>query len=149
MAAATITFFNNWREAIGRNVDLSTPPTVNVSLHTSTYTPDLEADVVYADVSNELSTANGYTNGGQALASVTWAQSTTVAIFDAADTVWTASGGSIVARYAILRLVGTFNTQVDPLIAYILLDSAPADVTATDGNTLTLQWNASGIFRIV
>ena len=145
--AASITFFNNFREAIGRAVDLSSPPTVNVSLHTSTFVPDNEADVVYADVTNELSTANGYTNGGQALGSVTWTQSTTVAIFDAADTVWTASGGSITARYAVLRLVGTFNAQVDPLIAYILLDTTPADVTATDGNTLTLQWNASGVFR--
>lgn len=147
--AASITFFNNWREAIARAIDLSSPPTVNVTLHTSSFVPDAEADVVYADVSNELATANGYTNGGQALAGVSWAQSTTVAIFDANDTVWTAAGGSITARYAVLRAVGTFNGQVDPLIAYILLDVTPADVTATDGNTLTLQWNASGIFRIV
>jgi hypothetical protein len=146
--AASITFFNNFREAVGRAVDLSSPPTVNVSLHTSTFTPDAEADVVYADVSDELSTANGYTNGGQALGSVTWTQSTTVAIFDAADTVWTASGGPITARLAVLRLVGTFNSQVDPLLAYILLDTTPADVTATDGNTFTLQWHANGIFRI-
>jgi len=145
---ASITFFNNWREAIARAVDLSSPPTVNVTLHTSTFVPDNEADVVYADVSNELATANGYTNGGQALTGLTWTQSTTVAIFDANDTVWTASGGSITARYAVLRLVGTFNGQVDPLIAYILLDVTPADVTATDGNTLTLQWNASGISRV-
>lgn len=147
--AASITFFNNWREAVARGIDLSTPPTVNVTLHTSSFVPDAEADVVYADVSNELATANGYTNGGQALAGVSWAQSTTVAIFDANDTVWTAAGGSITARYAVLRAVGTFNTQVDPLIAYILLDTTPADVTATDGNTLTLQWHANGIFRIV
>ena len=100
--AASITFFNNWREAIARAVDLSSPPTVNVTLHTSTFVPDNEADVVYADLSNELATANGYTNGGQALAGITWVQSTTVAIFDASDTVWTAAGGSITARYACL-----------------------------------------------
>jgi hypothetical protein len=147
--AASLTFFNNYREAIARAVDLSSPPTINVTLHTSTFVPDAEADVVYADVSNELSTANGYTNGGQALASVTWTQSTTVAILDAADVVWTASGGSITARYAVVRLVGTFNSQVDPLMCYILLDTTPADVTATDGNTLTLQWSANGIHRIV
>ena len=146
--AASITFYNNWREAIGRAIDLSSPPTVNVSLHTSAYTPDAEAHVVLADLTNQLSTANGYTSGGQALASVTWTQSTTVAIFAAANTVWTASGGSITARYAILRAVGTFNSQVDPLIAYILLDTTPADVTATDGNTFTLQWHANGIFRV-
>jgi hypothetical protein len=48
----------------------------------------------------------------------------------------------------VLRVVGTFNSQVDPLIASILLDTTPADVTATAGNTLTLQWNASGIFTL-
>ena len=147
--AASITFFNNWREAIARNIDLSTPPTVNVTLHTSTFVPNNETNVVYADVSNELATAFGYTNGGQALTGVSWVQSTTVAIFDANDTVWTAAGGSITARYAVLRAVGTFNGQVDPLIAYVLLDTTPADVTATDTNTLTLQWSGSGIFRIV
>lgn len=148
MAAATITFYDNWRECIGREVDLDTPPSVKVTLHTSAYTPNAATHTVYADLTNELSTANGYTNGGLALSSVTWTQSSTVAIFDAADSTWTASGGSITARYAVLRLVGTFDGAVDPLIAYILLDSAPADVTATDGNPLTLQWHANGIFRI-
>lgn len=147
MAAATFTFFNNFREAIARAVDLSTPATVKATLHTSTFVPDNEADVVYADLSNELATAFGYTNGGQALTGVTWTQSTTVAIFDAVDVIWTAAGGSITARYAVLRLIGTFNTEVDPLICYILLDSAPADVTATDTNTFSLVFNASGIFR--
>ena len=70
------------------------------------------------------------------------------ATFDAADTTWTASGGSIVARRAVIRVVGTINSQVDPLIASILLDTTPADVTTTTGNVLTLAWNASGIFTL-
>lgn len=146
--AASITFYNNWREAIARGVDLSTPPTYKVTLHTATYTPNATTHAVYADLTNELATANGYTNGGYTLVSPSWTESGTVAIMDANDAVWTASGGSITARYAVLRVTGTFNTQVDPLIAYILLDTTPADVTATDGNTLTLQWSGSGIFRI-
>jgi hypothetical protein len=103
---------------------------------------------VYADLTNELSTANGYTNGGAALGSVTWNRSGGTVTFDAADTTWTASGGSIVARYAVIRKDGTANAIVSPLIAYILLDTTPADVTATTGNKLTLQWNASGIFTL-
>lgn len=60
--------------------------------------------------------------------------------FDATDpAVWTASGGSIVARYAVLYEVG------GNVLAYCLLDSAPADVTATTGNTLTFTINASGV----
>lgn len=143
---ASITFFNNWKAAVDEAV-LRTA-TVKLTLHTSTYAPNAATQAVYADLSNELATANGYTNGGQALASVVWNQTSGTAKFDAADTVFTASGGSIVARYAVLRVVGTINGQVDPLIAYILLDTTPADVTTTSGNTLTFQWDASGIFTL-
>ena len=121
---------------------------MKLTLHTSTYTPNAATHTVYADLSNELATANGYTNTGTALASITWTATGGVATFTAANTVFTASGGSIVARYGVLRLVGTFNGAVDPLFAYILMDSTPADVTTTNGNTLTFAWNASGIFTV-
>lgn len=142
---ASISFYNNWKAAI--NDAALRAATVKVTLHTSTYIFAATHNV-YADLTNELSTANGYTNGGVALGSITWGQTAGTATFDAADTVWTASGGSIVARRAVIRVVGTFNTQVDPLIASVLLDTTPADVTTTAGNTLTLQWNASGIFTL-
>lgn len=142
---ASITFYNNWKAAVDEAV-LRTA-TVKLTLHTSSYT-FAATHSVYADLTNELSTAVGYTNGGQALASITWGQTSGTATFDAADTVWTASGGSIVARRGVLRVVGTINSQVDPLIASILMDTTPADVTTTDTNTLTFQWNASGIFTL-
>ena len=142
---ASITFYDNWREAI--NDAALRGATIKVTLHTSSYTFSA-AHSVYADLTNELSTANGYTNGGATLGSVTWDHSGGTATFDAADTTWTASGGSIVARRAVIRVVGTFNSQIDPLGASILLDTTPADVTTTTGNVLTLQWNASGIFTL-
>lgn len=144
--AASITFYESFREYMADGTfDLNTD-TFTVSLHNSTYAPNASTNTVYADATNELATANGYTNGGANLASVTWTRSGATVTFDAADTTWTASGGSIVARYAVIRKNGTANARVSPLVAYILLDTTPADVTATTGNTLTLQWNASGIF---
>ncbi len=146
--AASITFYQSFREYMADGtIDLDTD-TFKVLLTASTYTPSASAHTVKADVTNELSTANGYTSGGATLASVTWNRSAGTVTFDAADTTWTASGGSIVARYAVLYKSGTANTITDPLIAYILLDTTPADVTTTTGNTLTLQWNASGIFTL-
>ena len=142
---ASITFYNNWKAAV--NDAALRAATIKVTLHSSTYT-FAATHSVYADLTNELSTANGYPNGGATLASVTFSQTSGTATFDAADTTWTASGGSIVARRAVIRVVGTFNSQVDPLIASILLDTTPADVTTTTGNVLTLAWNASGIFTI-
>ena len=143
--AASITFYNNWKAAIAEVVPRTAA--FKVTLHSSTYT-FAATHSVYADLTNELATASGYTNGGQALASVTWSQTGGTATFDAADTVWTASGGSIVARRAVIRAVGTFNSQVDPLVASILMDTSPADITTTTGNTLTLAWNASGLFTL-
>lgn len=146
--AASITFYQSFREYVADGTFDLNSDTFKVSLHTSTYTPSASSHTVYADLTNELSTASGYTNGGATLGSVTWNRSGGTVTFDAADTVWTASGGSITARYAVIRKSGTANTRVDPLVAYILLDTTPADVTATDTNTLTLQWNASGIFTL-
>lgn len=100
----------------------------------------------YSTVTNELATANGYTNGGLTLTSVTWNNSSGTITFDCANPVWTASGGSITARFAAI-IDDTVTTPVaDPVIAHCLLDNTPADVTATDGNTFTIEINASGIF---
>jgi hypothetical protein len=144
--AASLTFYQSFREYMSDGtIDLDTD-SFKVTLHTSTYSPNAGTHTVYADLTNELSTASGYTNGGVALGSVTWTRSGATVTFDAADTVWTASGGTITARYAVIRKDGTANAIVSPLVCYILLDTTPADVSATTGNTLTLQWNASGIF---
>jgi hypothetical protein len=94
-------------------------------------------------LTNEVATAYGYTQGGKTLASVTVADSSGTTTFDAADpTAWTASGGSITARFAVI--VDETATP-DEVIAHALLDNTPADVTATTGNTFTITFNASGI----
>lgn len=142
---ASVSFYNNWKAAVSDVAIRSA--TLKLTLHSSSYTFAATHNV-YADLTNELSTANGYTNGGQALAGVVWGQSGGTATFDATDLVWTASGGPLTARRAVLRAIGTFNSQVDPLILSILMDNTPADVTAPDGQPLTFQWNPSGIFTL-
>jgi hypothetical protein len=149
--ATSNTFYNGWKLNIGWGVYLNVGGTTNfkVTLHTSSYVPNVATQALYADLTNELSTANGYTNGGQGLTSPTWTLSGGQSKFSGGtNTVWTASGGSIVARYAVVRAVGTFNAITDPLIAYLLMDTTPADITVTNGNTLSIAWNASGIFVI-
>ena len=144
---ASITFYNSFKEYVADGTfDLNTD-SFKVALVSSSYTFSA-AHTVYADLTNELSTANGYTSGGAALGSVTFSQTSGTATFDAADTTWTASGGSIVARRAVIYKVGTANSRVSPLVASVLLDTTPADVTVTTGNTLTISWNASGIFTL-
>jgi hypothetical protein len=119
--------------------------TFKIVLLASTYTPALTHST-YADISgDELATAYGYTNGGQALASVTWNESGGTVTFDCANPAWTASGGSIVCRYAAIYDDTATN---DELVCYSLLDNTPADVTTTDGNTLTIAISTNGIFQL-
>lgn len=113
--------------------------TFKVALIASGYTPVVATHVVFADVTNELATANGYTAGGAVAANPTYTLSGGVATFDTDNVSWTASGAGITARYAVLYAVGTLNGSVNPLVAYMLLDSAPADVATSATNTLTIN----------
>jgi hypothetical protein len=99
------------------------------------------ASTTYAGLTNEHANANGYTTGGNAV-TVSRSGTTTVTIDLTDPAAWTASGGSITARFAVLYEVS------GRVLAYCLLDSTPADVTATDGNTLTITIHASGILTL-
>lgn len=142
---ASATKYQSWATNMGRAVDLSTPVTLKISLHTSSYTPNAATHAAYADLSNELATANGYTNGGLTLTSVTWTGSGGTATLAAANAVWTASGAGLTCRYAVVRASGTFNGVVDPLIGYYLLDTTPADVVTSSGNTLTIAFTGGAV----
>src|SRR3990167_7438068 len=99
------------------------------------------ASTTYAGVTNEHANANGYTTGGISV-TLTLAGTTTVTVDIGTDPVWTASGGSIVARVAVI-----YEVAGEGLCSF-LLDTPPADVTATDGNTLTVAAHASGVFTL-
>jgi hypothetical protein len=99
------------------------------------------ASTTYAGVTNEVANAFGYTTGGIAI-TLTLAGTTTVTVDISVDPVWTASGGSITGRFAVIYEVA------GNVLCYCLLDSTPADVTATSGNPLTVAANASGVFTL-
>ena len=87
---------------------------------------------------------SGYLTGGATVAT-TWTQTTGTATLGCANASWVATGGSIVARFAVLYSDTATNKD---LIAYCILDSTPADVTCTVGNTLTVEINASGVITL-
>lgn len=103
---------------------------------------------VYGDLTNEHANANGYTTGGLAVAGQTWVNASGTITFDMNDAAWTASGGSITARFAVIYKDATVNGIVKPLLAVCLLDVTPADVTVTTGNTLTIAININGVFNV-
>lgn len=148
MAANAWDFYNEFTELIGDGtIDLDND-VFKMALFLSTSNAATLSTSGFAALTNEHAAANGYTSPGETMASVTWVRSAGTTTFDCADVVWTASGGSIVCRFAVIYDDTVTTPVADPLIAYTLLDNTPADVTATDGNTLTVQINASGIFTI-
>lgn len=145
MAAGPFVFYEGFAQRVADGtIDIDTD-ILKVALFTSTYTPNAATDVTFSELTNEVADGSGYTAGGDTLASVTWTETGGVATLDAADTVWTATGGSIVAHYAV---VYSSTPATNNLIGYFLLDATPADVTVTDTNTLTLEWAASGIITL-
>ena len=139
MAAGTWTFTDEGRTELSKGTFLDAD-TYKIALFLSTSNIGA-ASTTYAGLTNEHANANGYATGGK---SVTLSRTgTSTVTFDATDpAAWTASGGSITARFAVLYEVS------GRVLAYCLLDSTPADVTATDGNTLTITIHASGVFTL-
>ena len=139
MAAGAWTFTNGGRTSI-LDGTLKSGDTYKCALLLSTSNIGA-ASTTYAGLTNEHANANGYTTGGISV-TLSLSGTTTVTVDLATDPVWTASGGSIVARFAVIYEVA------GNVLCYCLLDSTPADVTATTGNTLTVAAHASGVFTL-
>lgn len=140
MAAGTWTFTDATRTSISDGT-FKSGDTWKMALFLSTSNIGT-GSTTYAALTNEHANANGYTTGGIA---ITFSLSGTTSVkWDiGTDPVWTASGGSITARFAVIYEVA------GNVLCYCLLDSTPADVTATDGNTLTVAAHATnGVFSM-
>ena len=140
MAAGTWTFTNTLRTSLLDGVLDISADTFRIALFQSTSNLGV-GSTTYAALTNEVATANGYVQNAKSV-TLTRSGTTTVTVDETTNPSWTASGGSITARYAVIYEVGGI------VVCYCLLDSAPADVTATDGNSLTVTMNASGVFTV-
>lgn len=148
MAASAWRRYNKFPLYLGDGtIDMDTD-TFKCGLYLSTSNAATLTNTVLANLTNEVANGVGYTTGGYTLLSRTWTEAAGVITFDSADPAWTATGGSITARFAVIYKLGTANAIVNPLVAYCQLDTTPADVTSTDGNSLTIQISASGIATI-
>jgi hypothetical protein len=117
-----------------------------INLYLSTSNCDtLSGTTTLASLTNQHATANGYTQSTKAVTITTANSSGTITIDETTNPVWTASGGSITARFAVIY----DDTHASKQAVWVcLLDTTPADVTATDGNTFTITINASGVMTM-
>ena len=139
MAAGPWIFTNGGRTSLLDGTFDIDSDTYKMALFLST--SDLGAASTTYPATNEHANANGYLTGGIAIA-LTLAGTTTVTVDITTDPVWTAAGGSIVAKFAcIYEVAGN-------ILCYCLLEAGGADVTVTTGNTLTVAAHASGVFTL-
>ena len=139
MAITAFWYVNAFEQAFNKEIDFLTDD-IAVSLHTATYTPNQDTHDYFDDLTNQLSTANGYTaeNGagsGFSLASKTLANALNVVSLDCADPVWTSSGAGFTARIAVVSDVTPGTAATDPLLLWIDFGQ---NETASGGGTMTL-----------
>jgi hypothetical protein len=118
--------------------------TIHVSLHTSTYTPDQDADDFFNDATNEIS-GGGYPAGGNALASKTRTYdgaSNTIKL-DAADSSFTFTA-SKTFRYAVIYKKRGGAASADELLGYVDFGT-----DQTTDQTYNIVWHADGILKAV
>ena len=145
MAAGTFVLHDKAKEYEGDGTIDYDNDTFKLALYLSTSNVETTSIDAIATATNEVATAYGYTAGGVTVAA-TWTESAGTVTFDVADAVFNASGGDITARFAVIYNDTVSSPVAKPIICHCLLDSAPADVTATDGNPLTIQIAATGVF---
>lgn len=129
------------KKMLDGSIDLDTD-TIRLSLHTSSYTPDMDAHDFFDDITNEV-VGTGYTAGGYALTNKTLTVDTANdrVVFDADDVV--SLNTTVTYRYGVLRK-DTGTPATSPVIA--LIDFITNKVYSAE--TLLIQWNASGIFYL-
>lgn len=142
---ATFTFFDEFlRYSMDGTIDLDSH-TFKVMLTNGA--PVAGTNTVKGDLT-DISAGSGYSAGGPALASVTWAETgsgTGIWRFNANDVTITASGGNIGPfRYAVVY-DDTPTSPSKPLVGFWDYGSS---VTVTDGNSFLLDIQSNGIFEL-
>lgn len=146
MAAGAWTVYNKAKKHIGlAALNLSTAK--RITLHTSASNANTATLSIYSELTNEVTSGNGYSSSGKALSSVVWTVGASAGsyMFDAADIVWTGTGGSIAnIKFAVIS--NTSGGASGKLVCRSQLTSS--QFTLSIGNTLTLQLNSSGILTL-
>jgi len=141
--ASSIQIYQSFRDYANAGVIDLTSTNIYLALVLSSYTLDL-TQTIWSQVSgNEVLAGSGYTTGGNNLTSSNVGYTGATANWTAANVTWTTLTKTF--RYGVLYLLGTVKTIVNPLIAVILFNTAPADIVVS-GVDFTVIWNAAGIF---
>lgn len=147
MPAATFTFFQDFKEQLGKAVhDLSTHD-IKIVLCAAANAP-VATNTVLANLT-QISASGGYTagaGGGYALTGESYTETSGTGTFTHTDPyVITASGGSVGPFRYVVYYNNTPTSPADPLIGWL---DYGADITLADTETLTIDLPAGGLFTV-
>ena len=146
MAVGNVTLYSNFLLQLGQRAINLAADQFNVILVGAGYTPAVNTDSTYANVSANEATGTGYTAGGQALTGVSWATSAGVATFTASAVSWPSS--TVTAQYAVIvRSAGASPVGTDLLVGFVNLNSGGGPISDVNG-TFTITWASGGIFTL-
>jgi hypothetical protein len=148
MAAGNVTVYAHAKlEIADASINLGSDA-IFCALLGSGYTPAVNTDTTWANVSANEVTGTGYTSGGNKLTSQSATLSGGTVTFTAGNVSW--ANSTISARYAVLVRSANGSTvqSTDLLIAYVDLNSPSGPNISTTNGTFQISWNASGIFTL-
>jgi hypothetical protein len=124
---------------------------ISVALTTNTYTPNQDTHDYFNDVTNQLTTANGYTaedgaGAGYTLSTPGNTNTANVVSFTADNPVWTSSGAGFTARRMVVVDVTPGSSETDPLLTWMDFGQ---DETVSGGGTFTVDWSGSGVIATI
>jgi hypothetical protein len=144
MAATAWALYNKAKKKLGNGTIQLGVNTLKMQLHTSASNASTATLSTAASVTNELAAQFGYATGGQTLVSVVWTASGTGVKLDAADPIWTATGGALgnsgVIKFAVIK------NSTGQAICWSKLTTA--GFVLAQNNTLTVQFATSGVFTL-
>lgn len=142
---ANFVLFDEFGSDLGKGVHNFSTHTLKIALTNTA--PTAATGATISDIT-QISGTNGYTTGGQALDTVTWAETSAgsgVWRLSSADEVFTASGGTMGTFQYVVLYNDTPTSPADPLIGYLDYGSG---VSLTTGNTFTVDVGTNGWFEL-
>lgn len=143
MAVTAYIYARFFISALNKEIDIvgGTDDTY-VGLTSSSYIPNQDTHDYYNDITNELSTAGGYTSGGQQLTSDDFTQSNNVLKWDSTDPSWTSA--TFTARQAFYYVNTAGASSTDTLVCWV---DFGADEVVSSG-TFTIVQDSAGILTV-
>lgn len=145
MAAQAFKLYNRAIRKLGAGT-IILPGAVRIALVGSAGNFATKTLSLFGSITDQVTSGNGYSSSGKALASEVWTAGASGGQikFDAADPIWTATGGAINSIKACVLFMSGTSAGLCQMLCYASLTSSAFNLSS--GNTLTIQFNASGVF---